>query len=294
MNRTSTRARLAIPCLAALAAVSFGQPAELPEAQLFAPGVISKPDRHEFGSVLSRDGHELYFGVDIGGRSEIWRAVRGENGWTQPEAFLADEEHSFNDPFLDPAEQRLYFISTRPNPNRQDRGDTDIWFLERTDDGWSEPVPLGPTINSPANEYYVSFTEDGTLYFASNVAASPDHPGDFDIYAAAPDADAFGPARRLGPAINTRAYEADVFVAPDESYLIFAATRREGFGRGDLYVSFKGESGNWRPAVNMGERVNTAGHELCPFVTRDGTRLLFTSNQDIYEIDASILESFRP
>ena len=43
----------------------------------------------------------------------------------------------------------------------------------------------------------------------------------------------------------------------------------------------------------MGEKINTDGHELCPFVTGDGKYLFYTSNEDIYWIDSGIIESLR-
>lgn len=43
----------------------------------------------------------------------------------------------------------------------------------------------------------------------------------------------------------------------------------------------------------MGQFVNSAGHELCPFVTKDGNYFFYTSNQDIYWVDATIIHALR-
>ena len=51
--------------------------------------------------------------------------------------------------------------------------------MERSDIGWSEPINIGPPVNSDLDEYYVSLTKDGTIYFASNRAGGL---GSFDIY----------------------------------------------------------------------------------------------------------------
>ena len=84
-----------------------------------------------------------------------------------------------------------------------------------------------------------------------------------------------------------------MFIAPDESYIIFCSARKSGFGRGDLYISFKDENGGWQEAQNMGKPINTEKHELCPFMTSDGRYLFYTSNQNIYWVDAAILETYR-
>src|SRR5690606_27761349 len=59
---------------------------------------------------------------------------------------------------------------------------------------------------------------------------------------------------------NTGSYEADVFVASDESYLIFCGDRADGYGRGDLYIGFKKPDGTWTRARNMERTINTTGH----------------------------------
>lgn len=86
---------------------------------------------------------------------------------------------------------------------------------------------------------------------------------------------------------------ADVFVDPNEQYLIFCSTKAGGYGRGDLYVSFKKEDGTWSKSVNMGEEINTKHHELCPFVTMDEKYLFYTSDQDIYWVSTKIIDKIR-
>ncbi len=285
----------ALPAAGSDEYLGLPNPGRTPE--VFAPGVVSNPDRHEFGSVFSADGLEIFFGVDVGGRAEIYHARFARDGWSTPQVLLADERYGFNDPFLSPDEQRLFFISNHPADadglaEPAEASDIDIWYVERGAGGWGAPVNVGPPINSDGDEYYISFTDDGTLYFASDVA-DPERRGDFDVYAAAPEGDGYGQPKRLGSGVNTRSYEADAFVAYDESYLIFSSPRSGGLGRGDLWISFREGDGSWGAARHMGSEINSPGHELCPFVTKDGRYFLFTSRQDIYWVDAVVIEDFR-
>ena len=261
--------------------------------QVFAPGLISLNDAYEFGSVFNRAGTEFYYGVDTGGSSEIRYSALKDGRWTKPVTILSAEAYGFNDPFLSPDEQRLYFISVKALNGPGAKEDYDIWYVKKEGDGWSEPVNAGPNINSGRNEYYISFTDSGTMYFSSN--SGRDQPGErsFDIYASASVDGVFQKPERLGPAVNTAHYEADVFVAPDESYLIFCATRPDGLGRGDLYISFRGDDGYWLPSVSMGAAINTEGHELCPFVSADGKYFFYTSNKDIHWVSTAVIESLR-
>lgn len=271
----------------------LGQQLTTLQPEIFAPGLISKGDEYEFGSVFNKDATAFYYAVDTGENAEIRFTKLKDGAWTTPKVILSHDEYGFNDPFLSPDEQRLYFISRRATTGSGAKGDYDIWYVEKRRDAWSEPFNAGPNINSEADEYYISFTQDGTMYFASDKETDGESFGGHDIYASKSVNGAFQPATNLGAAINTKAYEADVFVAPDESYVIFCATRAEGLGRGDLYISFKNDDGTWTKSINMGNKINTEGHELCPFVSADGKYFFYTSKQDIYWVSTEFLDALR-
>jgi len=256
--------------------------------EVFAPGHISTTNEYEFGSVFNKDGTEFYYGVNVGGREEIRYCQLTKEGWSKPRTIMSHERYGYNDPFLSPDEKRLYFISRRAMDGKGELKDYDIWYAERNGDGWSDPINAGPNINTENEEYYISFNREGTMYFSSNKVDV-----NFDIYTSAFVDGAFQAAVPMSEAINTTNYEADVFIDPDESYIIFCARRPDGSGQGDLYISFKKDDGTWTQSKNMGERINTRGHELCPYVTMDGKYFLYTSNKDIYWVDAKIIEEMR-
>lgn len=271
----------------------MGQPEPGITPKMFAPNFISTEEQ-EFGAVFNKEGTAFYFGVDVGGRNEIRYSTMKQNQWTQPMALLTHEKYSYNDPFLSNDQNRLFFISQRALDGIGKEKDIDIWYVHKIDDGWSEPINAGSNINTPGNEYYISFTNDGTMYFASNGHPRKDTSRtDHDIYYAKYTDHTFQKPVALDSSVNTTAYEADVFISPDESYLIFCSTRKGGFGRGDLYISFKNPEGKWTRAVNMGDQINSVHYEYCPFVTQDGRFLFYTSNQDIYWVSTQIIDNIR-
>src|SRR5690606_16513196 len=69
----------------------------------------------------------------------------------------------------------LYFASDMPGGF----GGMDLYRSERTPEGWSAPVNLGPAVNGPANEVFPTVHPDGTLYFSSDRAGGL---GKLDIY----------------------------------------------------------------------------------------------------------------
>ncbi len=271
----------------------FGQKPPGDTAELFAPGVVSKPDRHEFGITFSNTGDECYLGVDEGLRNVTYGFTLTDGVWSEAKDLLPEAEGSYHDPMLSLDDQRLYYIAHGTRTKKLGDKDANLWYLERKSEGWSAPVSVGPTINTDGNEFYIAVTESGNLYFASNKAAVKGESYNYDLYIATPKGDSFSAPTRLPDSVNSNRYDADPFVAPDESYIIFGSVRRNGYGRGDLYISFKTEGG-WTEAKNMGPKINNEKHQLCPFVSRDGKYLFFTSDQDIYWIDASIINSLKP
>lgn len=170
--------------------------------------------------------------------------------------------------------------------------DYDIWYIERKGKSWTKPINAGKAINTPKNEYYMSFTKTGAIYFSSNVN-SAEGVDDYDIYPCQYENGAFKPAVHLGPSVNTTGYETDVYVDPNETYRIYCSNRPGTFGRGDLFISFKNSDGTWTASKNMGKEVNEDQTEYYPFVTPDGNFLLFTANGDIRWIDAKIIEALK-
>lgn len=97
----------------------------------------------------------------------------------------------------------------------------------------------------------------------------------------------YGKPENLGSTINTEFYENDPFVAPDESYLVFQSNRPGGYGKGDLYVSFRADDGSWTSAKNLGGQINSAEGDGCPVVTPDGKYLFFSSLRRIHRTNFS-------
>ncbi len=122
---------------------------------------------------ISTDGLMLFFASDRpggSGRVGLWATTRStvSDPWGPPvnlgptvNSLYVDNPPSISDDGLS-----LFFGSDRPGGF----GSLDIWVTTRetTDDDWSAPVNLGPTVNSSAMDYASSISADGsTLFFTS-------------------------------------------------------------------------------------------------------------------------------
>ena len=260
--------------------------------EVFAPGIVST-SRGEFNAAFSPDGKEFYFSVnEPSGRETMMFMTRKNNQWTSPQSVPFVSSQNDCDPFFSFDGSRLYFISTRPKKKRAGSRDWDIWYVEKTGAGWSEAINIGPPVNSDVDEYYVSLTKDGIIYFASNRAGGL---GSFDIYKSRLVDGHYTKPENLGASINTEYLEHDPFIAHDESYMLFTSVDRPGgFGSGDLYISCRKKDGTWTKSNNLGKAFNTSGYDFCPMVSPDGKYFFFTKRGDIYWVSMEAIRSLFP
>src|SRR6185369_15697472 len=239
----------------------------LREPTLFAQGIVSGA---EFDShpAFTPDGNSLYF-VRSTPNFNFWTILVShfEKGrWSTPDVAPFSGQYSDADPFITPDGSRFYFISNRPVSGKS-TPDLDIWMMEKTAAGWSEPKNLGAPINSPGNEWYPTIAANGTIYFGSDRQGGK---GRTDIYRSRLVNGKYAEAENLGEAINTQFNEFEPLISPDESFLILmAGGRSEGKGGFDLYISYN-RSGVWTKPVNLGDKINSSGNEYSPAISPDG------------------------
>lgn len=116
------------------------------------------------------------------------------------------------------------------------------------------------------------------MYFSSNKNAESRRNYYFDLYKSDYLKGDFQDPIKLSDTLNTRRYESEVFISPDENMIINCSDKKEGFGKGDLYISFKNKDGHWDTPSNLGSCINTEENEICPFVSSDGKYLFYSSN----------------
>lgn len=163
---------------------------------------------------------------------------------------------------------------------------------------WSDPVWLGPVVNSAAADWRPTLSSNGlSLYFHSNRAGGL---GAFDLWVsrrAGPQCPWQAPVD-LGPPVNTPQGDGDAELSPDGLTLFFSSSGHGGAGDADLFMSRRSDPNDdfeWGEPVNLGPDVNTAAHESNPsFVAaEDGGTLYFDrtngapSTGDIYRVGLS-------
>lgn len=162
----------------------------------------------------------------------------------------------------------------------------DIYEFTLAEDGtYQGEAMVADKINTKYHEGVVSFSPDGkTMYFSresffeniyekdslSNTKYSVLH-----LFKATKGSDGFSNIEALP--INSRNYSIkNPSVSPDGSTIYFASDMPGGFGKFDIYKASIDENGQVGAPVNMGQKVNTEGHEMFPFIS-DNNTLYFSS-----------------
>ena len=270
----------------------FGQTPPGDEAVIFAPGIISIPDRAEGPIVFSPDGKECYFSVYDTARWGILFTKYINNSWTEQEKAPFSINKYALAPFFSKDGNRLYFdyyIQTSQNLS--------IWMVERQTGKWGEPQKLPSPINLGTYSGYYSETADGVAYINSERSGGF---GSDDIWCIHPLSNQ---AENLGSKVNASGQDSYPCVAHDGSFLIFSSTRSGKIGYQDLYICFDKGNDEWTVPVNM--EINGAGinvssqHQAYPSLSPDGRFLFFTRHtasgdiEDIYWISTSIIDTLK-
>lgn len=173
-------------------------------------------------------------------------------------------------------------------------------YKERTKAGWSKLKSLDAPFKVKKTQYVMrlSSAANGTRYFDTYDENDESFPLRYSRLVNGK----YEEPKALSKSINTGIQLSHPFIAPDESYLLWDAQRKEGYGDSDIYISFRQKDGSWGKAINLGDKINTKAWEAAPTVTPDGKYLFFNRqvgtkekpNVQIYWVDAQIIEKLRP
>jgi len=152
--------------------------------------------------------------TDTTNKLGIFSAELTAGTWTQikPLEFI-DLNFNYLTPSISTDESRLYFSSDKPGGF----GGMDIYYSDKKDGKWKEPVNPGPLVNTSGNESFPFAAANGRLFYSSD---GHEGFGGKDIFYTRQTGDTWMAPVHLDSAINS---------AADDFGLITDSTFREGY-----------------------------------------------------------------
>lgn len=193
--------------------------------------ILNTPD-NEGAAAISGDGQYLVFTACNRARNvgscDLYFSAFSDTGWMSPALIPGVNSRNWDSqPTLSTDGRVVIFSSERPGGY----GGRDLWLSVRTDQGWVEPVNLGPSVNTAGNEENPFLHSDEyTLYFTSDYR--PGFGGRDLFMSHRLRGNEWSPAENLGFPINSIDDEEGIFIESSGRKGYFSSARRGGF---DLY-----------------------------------------------------------
>lgn len=240
--------------------------------KLFAKGIISLPDRYEYGLAISPAYDEIFFTAEEPNGLMVMRKLADGN-WTSPEVADLRKNKSWEfEAFYTPDGQKLFFSSNVNDTSR-------IWYAEKENSNWVLPKLLDSPVNGTP-VFWATVSEDNTMYY-TNLAV-------FKIFKSKLIENKYLKTENLGLPFGVHP-----FVSSDGGFILFN-------GKGDIYITFKDKDEKWSNPIKLGTSINTSEYaETCPSLSPDQKFIFFSryndlnEKSDIYWVSSSIIEKIR-
>jgi outer membrane protein OmpA-like peptidoglycan-associated protein len=272
-----------VPIKASVNELQYAKPIPDPENL----GVEVNSDADDMFAFIAPDGKTLYFArknyhENTGGalRDDIYVSKWANNKWTKAINIgfpLNNEQHNY-----------VSWISSDGSSlllaNNYEKIKQDISISKKTPDGWSFPKALKINDFYNDNEFscYHMNTEGNVILMAIE---RPDSYGDMDIYVSFLQSNkVWTEPKNLGMTINSAATEGSIFIASDNRTIYFATNGKSGFGGYDMFMSKRLDDTwlNWSEPVNLGNKINSEGHDYYYTIPASGDYAYFSSTKNSY------------
>jgi len=168
-----------------------------------------------------------------------------------------------------------------------------IYYSKKKDSVWSSAKILNSNINSKYWESNATISPSGKeIYFTSD---RPGGLGGLDIYVSKLQNGVWGPAKNLGPTVNTKYDEESPVILPDGKTLFFSSEGHYNMGGFDIFYTKMIDSTKWTEPINIGYPINSTDDNVFFVPIGDGTKAYYSvarnegyftfGEEDIYELE---------
>ena len=268
----------------------LGQTPPTDTATIFANGIISTSGSSEYICSVHPNMNVIVWtsGKDSGKtinqkNKRLFYMERVDSIWSKPKQLILSDTYSEEEGIFSLDGTKLYYSSNRPNQD-----DTDLWYVEVSEEGWKQPQKVDIPDMPEGRQIYITSTNNGTLFFSSRKTTGDDKR--YRIYC----------SKKVNGKYCKPEYIMDgahTFVHPEGKYFLTEYFDSEGDGIVDIGVCFKVEDNSFSKPVNLGEKINTKFIETCATLSPDLKYIFFSRSEEpnkksnIYWVSSSIIDN---
>lgn len=202
----------------------------------------------------------------------IYKASKSQGEFMNPEMMsLVSDSMSAGHPRISPDGETMFFAARKTGGF----GNSDLWYCEKSEDGWGRARNMGLEINTPGEEMFPFIRADSTLFFASDRYPSM---GGLDIFKAKKDSTGHWLVENMKPPFNSSGNDFGIYYYSNAEKGYFTSDRKGSKGE-DIYYfekpplvfALEGE------VQNMEEEA--LGGAIVRLIGSDGTMFTDTADQ---------------
>lgn len=235
----------------------FGQKPPGKVAEVFAPGELTF-EPHD-SPIISQDETWMVIGTMEQG-VKFYKMNNGKLSLTtNPLKFdfpFNNIPYSFNGMEISHSENRIYFLVWIND-------EEDFYYIDKIEDGWSSPKPLGEELNTISTHWQFTVADNENLYLMVRKQG---------ICVSKINGESYIKPVQLVLENGSNMEGGTPYIAHDESYIIYSLDD-------DLQISYKLSNGKWTIPQNLGSDINSDKQELCPRISPNGKYLFFISKR---------------
>lgn len=274
-------------------AIRFDYATKNPKVYLYYAQVLQMNEKYEDAIEAYNNYLEYEPGSEIATKGI--KSCKVTRKWKEnPTGFTIDNPYRINSgnndfapAYADEYYRSIIFTSNREGTTGEDidpwTGDpfSDLYFAKKdNNERWNDPVLIDKkkNVNTKLNEGAPELSDDFSKLYFTRCMERKEKKAGCKIYVSNRAGMNWGKPKALNLGNDSSDIVGHPTVNQDESMIIFAADFPGGEGGKDLWFATRdGSSGEFGRPENLGDRINTEGDELFPFLRNDST-LYFSSN----------------
>lgn len=245
-------------------------------ALLFAPELINTGlFTRDFN--MTPDGKEIYFSIMAGRAAVIMVSYYKDGEWQEPAVapFSGNSQFFDFEPHVSPDGKHILFLSTRPIEGEEAKPgwqNQNIFVVDRTEEGWSEPYDIGSPINTINNEFFPSVSINGNLYFTHSIEHK-----DAALYYAEYNNETYNEPEKLVFGNDTSLMLYNATISKDESFILTCGSPEDNPRKSNYYISFNLGNNNWSDLFDLTDYLGYEGGAVASISLSPDNKYVFFS-----------------